>query len=46
MSERIPHDLNLVQVAIRVAFSCAITVLVGVSAFIVIRWMAGTGIRL
>jgi hypothetical protein len=46
MNERIPHDLNFIHVAIRIAFSCAITVIVAVSAFIAIRWMAGTGIRL
>jgi len=34
---------NLIQVAVRVGFSCAITAGVAVAAFFVTRFMAGVG---
>jgi hypothetical protein len=35
------HDLNGLQIVTRVLFSCALTLLVGLCAYLALRWAAG-----
>jgi hypothetical protein len=38
---RVDDRIDLIQVALRVGFSCAVTALVVVAVFFIIRYMAG-----
>jgi hypothetical protein len=41
VSSDLHHDLNGLQITVRVVFSCAFTLLAALAAYFAIRWMAG-----
>jgi hypothetical protein len=42
-AHRSDQDLSLIQIAIRVGMACALTAIIAICVFCVIRFMAGTG---
>jgi hypothetical protein len=41
MRQGLQHDLNGLQIVMRLLFSCALTLLLGLCAYLAIRWVAG-----
>jgi hypothetical protein len=41
MSDRLIPHLTATQIAVRVAFSCAVTAFVAIGAYVLINWTAG-----